>query len=939
MDLYTLPASTYQPPPRLVRKHHLNTIIEDKRGEREEERRDDGTEDLGRLGVAEYTTPRSVGTTSPVPSLTSSVSSYYWNRASRDGDSLFEESDDDSELAPSIMTDRTSIHSDSADTSPDQLNKGKRCPSLIIPSPSFWPAVPKPPQESPPRPPKIPLSPAALSMLGHDLPRLSNPPSLTGSHSTDTRNVTSAPITPEINTHPKSGEVWGQVESRKAQRPKISICTGQSRPDWSQPSSAITPDDHVAIRDFATSSAADSPVLGSRAESESGVELPFDALATLQHLSLEAPPTPDSQLEEDYAFLEMQESSVPSRTNGMTFAPASAVSQHSLSGMSVPSPTEFFSSLGNNAQRTWHMDSAPVSALPPTSTTAEQFYACPWNKDTSPPVEQVIHYNDSSSTTDGPPTARQIALASATSYQTAFYVPNEGHEKVASPIIEQDEDYHKVIEESAEKSLDRTTMWLAQQTSYMAALRETNPVNDISAEADRSKLKRNSSHIRKDSLGSPIRKAVRFLETETAMKSHEKLREESTCDDEPIYGEAFSYITSDAKRADAFRHRLARSDSVNTVRQCLPHEHIKRLQGEYHISKSDRPSSHRPISMMPGKESAAAHDETLSTQKLLATADRERQALEQVSARSWIIEASKYLSGGSLLNSPARTKTIRTPKLGGIRNGRVLEPARVLDLGGLPHGDWGWHCAREFPHSRVFTATTETHLITPTIRGPRNHRITGVESLYQLPFPSNHFHAISLRAPQSALKLSHPHPHSQDEYDLTLAEALRCLRPGGYLEFHTMDAELVSAGPFGSNLSVSFAFQLKSRGYDPTPTKFLLSRIRKAGFDDIKRAWTFLPMATGARGEDVAVPETPPPGIEEVGMRMEAVQGPIGSTADAASLSGLVGGWGWEQWMVKTGCEGLLGEVPAVMEEGKSTGAGWRCLSGWARKPLEMMGV
>ena len=33
--------------------------------------------------------------------------------------------------------------------------------------------------------------------------------------------------------------------------------------------------------------------------------------------------------------------------------------------------------------------------------------------------------------------------------------------------------------------------------------------------------------------------------------------------------------------------------------------------------------------------------------------------------------------------------------------------------------------------------------------------------------------------------------------------------------------------------------------------------------------------------------------------------------------------------------EKLLEGVGAVLEEGKWTGAGWRCLSGWARKPLE----
>ena len=70
----------------------------------------------------------------------------------------------------------------------------------------------------------------------------------------------------------------------------------------------------------------------------------------------------------------------------------------------------------------------------------------------------------------------------------------------------------------------------------------------------------------------------------------------------------------------------------------------------------------------------------------------------------------------------------------------------------------------------------------------------------------------------------------------------------------------------------------------------------------------------------------------------EAAQGAVGSKADAACISGLVGNWAWEGWMLKLqmemGKEKVLEGVGAVIEEGKTTGAGWRCLSGWARKPF-----
>ncbi|KAL9025858.1 MAG: hypothetical protein Q9180_007580, partial [Flavoplaca navasiana] len=42
--------------------------------------------------------------------------------------------------------------------------------------------------------------------------------------------------------------------------------------------------------------------------------------------------------------------------------------------------------------------------------------------------------------------------------------------------------------------------------------------------------------------------------------------------------------------------------------------------------------------------------------------------------------------------------------------------------------------------------------------------------------------------------------------------------------------------------------------------------------------------------------------------------------------------WAWEQWMLKLqvemGKENLLEGIAGVMEEGKATGAGWRCLNG-----------
>jgi hypothetical protein len=74
-------------------------------------------------------------------------------------------------------------------------------------------------------------------------------------------------------------------------------------------------------------------------------------------------------------------------------------------------------------------------------------------------------------------------------------------------------------------------------------------------------------------------------------------------------------------------------------------------------------------------------------------------------------------------------------------------------------------------------------------------------------------------------------------------------------------------------------------------------------------------------------------------------------------LSGIVGGWNWERWLLRCEMEKVAGEmrladtvttgeamkeagkcldgVAAVMEEGRNCKAGFRMLNGYARKPRD----
>ncbi|KAL8926896.1 MAG: hypothetical protein Q9208_002705 [Pyrenodesmia sp. 3 TL-2023] len=935
MDSYTLPATTYVPPPRLARKHVLNTIIEDERGEIEEgSSSEEETEDVSRGRRRHLLAPRSIQSTSPVPSLTSSISSFpRSDRRSGDFDELYDVSDDesilDSELTPSIRFQDVSTRSTSPNDSICSDKRRNRYPSLIIPSPGSWPTIEKLRNPSPALPPKIPLSPAVLSLLPQDLPLASQPPSLISSLLSHQHATSTAPVTPE-SQHARGEDPWAEMEMKSKAGQRTTIFEDLELPDldqfheeaggWEQ-EAGVGSRCNTDIRDFARQpehSPVESPVLGTDdGYPENGVKLPVEALRTLQHLSLEIPVQPDIEFNIDIQEEEMREVPVRrSRPSSVDWTPMSQQSEYSIAQLSIPSPGGFFSSLGSNARHTWCVsDSRPPSVAPPSSTTAEQFYSCPWNQDPFATVERIIEVDDVD--TDGPPTARPFPkqLTNGTVEPTVHEAP-----------VDFDDDYEKTIQEVAEKSLDRTSIWLASQTAYMAALRETNPVNDLASDAQEDD-KRTSRHLRDNSLGSPMRKAVRFLEKETAR--HETSKPTETEQSDPIYYHAFQHVANRTEEEDVVRHQRTRADSLQASRICLPHEHIEQLLGKYSLKEVNRPMPLRPISMMPGNATDAIGE--TPEQKVIARVERERQALEQISASMWVVEAARYLHGGNLLNNPAVESL--------LQGSDGLSVARVLDLGGQPNCGWAWHCSRAYRNAKVYTATTEHDLIDSSLRGPSNHRRTAVTNLWELPYPDNHFTVISTRSLFQHLKQEKPLGEAIDQYDLCLRECLRCLKPGGYLEWFVMDSEIVNAGALGTAASVEFGFNLKTRGYDPSPTKNWLGRVRRAGFDDIKRAWTFLPLGT-AQKESSPLPETPPPNVATYDKQtLEAVHGPVGSTADAANITGLVGGWAWEQWMLKLqiemGKEKLLEGIAGVMEEGKSTGAGWRCLNGWARKPVE----
>ena len=897
MEQFTLPATTYEPPSRLVRRLKLNTIMED------DFPYDEVTEERGRSRSPVDRSPNPP--ISPVPSSASTISSYYRNsRMSREFDDLYDisesESDPESIEVPDINIKRASMDSECSlkrnSWGPPRKN---RYPSLVIPSPRHWPTIEKLKKNSPvpPTPPaKIPISPEVLSKLSIQPATSSAPPSLDGSLTSDQLANSTAPPTPDQFCNPANIVNWSHVEVARS------------------------------VSDFAEEDCA-APIeitIDGDISRNSGIHLPAGALDILQHLSLEGAYEPSSDLEDD-STKEMQEVSHKlRRSHSSEFEPTSAVSEYSISQLSIPSPGGFFSTLEATSRNTWSFFGLN-NDLQPSSATAEHFYNAPWNHSSSQIVEQVVNTKDN--TTEGPITAVFVPF-SPTSGEGRQLVQSSTASDVVADEIKTGEVLMSLDSElriSAETTFDRTTTWLAAQTSYMAALRETNPSNNLNdATVDVTR------RVSEDSVDSTLKKAVKFLDTEVAKVAARSALSVSKAD--PLFYQAFQHMSNASSPTDSFIHRLERFDAVQALRASLEANHVDSLLGNYQTSDANRPAPQRPISMMPGK----GDDEETPEQRVIAQVERERQALEQVRPAMWVIEAMRFLAGGRLLNSPAADVLSRARPL---ESCTLPEHVRVLDLGGQPQCDWAWHCARDYPNVKTYTATCDTRPINMNLRGPSNHRLLNVPNLWTLPFPANHFDVISARSLPLFLKTEKPLGANTDEYDLCLRECMRVLKPGGYLEFFILDSEILHAGSRGSAASVEFGFNLKARGYDAAPTKSWLARVRRAGLVDIKRAWMFMPM--GAVREDLPkLPETPPPHVsmyEDQIQHLEAVHGPIGTTADAAHISGLVGSWLWEQWLLKLQMEmgkqtELVKDVGRIVEEGRGTGAGWRCMNGWAKK-------
>ncbi|KIX05477.1 uncharacterized protein Z518_06349 [Rhinocladiella mackenziei CBS 650.93] len=931
-----------------------------------------------------------------------------------------------SDDCPSLASDPTSFASESSRNSyASNKSSRNRYPALLIPRDSWGSMEGSPIKEmalgmSPAT--KIRLSPTALSALPRAVPAVNAPPSLGDSNSTTSdspcNHGTSAPVTPEI----KQLEVvdqqgWGEPPPNNIESQPLEIALddghsvilspAEAHSDSTFPnilSPAAWTDVVVSFPQVPGATPQDlSPLMPTIDElkkfdevqppsngSDVGVRLPPDALQTLQLLVRQRsvdnvstssggsrPSKRSGKREEMRERTSPEPISRPRSADGET-----PVSDYSFSQLSIPSPGGFFSSLQNGSRHTWCLGKTKGSSVPDTAT-AEMFYNRPWENSSSSNVVETVLIGDDTNMTEGPPTARQATFnldpvsngqksQSQQSEDDDLYGPGDVFEKSSQPgqvSFEYDEKYYEELKQAAGQNLARTGSWLAAQTGYLSAILDSDPSIEPRDEGPMS-----NDGLAKAEIAP--RRTVMFSDDTKADAAIVDGKEQDSSSSEtdakePVFLSAFQYLWSIRKRRDAFWHATSRLEAIQAARVAMPEKHITNLLGQHTLVDPARPKYSGPFSQNP--RATGVFDRT-PEQLAYKAVEREQLALASIAPSTWQIDALRTMYNGRLLASAAACQRLKTRATIPLDDPSCVgsKRIRILDIGGTSSASWAWNAALEWPNVKVYTVITKAQSRSQRPAGmakpdaPPNHRTVSVPHLWQLPFRSGHFDVISARALHVLLK-NNPVPGVPeiDEWDLTLRECLRVLKPGGYIDYMIMDSTIAHAGPRAEAMSVEFGFELHRRGYEREAARSWLRRLKKEGFVGVKRAWVFMPMGrrppkeieehvhgytdgwqSWRQGAKPFVPAPRP--ISEVStiskivkqyMDVEAVQGPIGSTQDVADLTGLLGARMWEEWLVKVRAESgrdqsrWLEGVDEVIEEGKENGAGWKVLIGWARKP------
>ncbi|KAK3395687.1 hypothetical protein B0T20DRAFT_43302 [Sordaria brevicollis] len=804
----------------------------------------------------------------------------------------------------------------------------------------------------------------------------------------------------------------------------------QEIPNVSAPPSL---DGSINSEEMAAMSAPPTPLIGAQEnvdEDWSGVRLQPGALETLQALSsnhesdYDETPAPEQVIEVPQQMSQemSQARQLPRLMTGLNRAPSGQRrSLAELSRLEIPSPGGFFSELSSATRRTWNMGSQaeePYPYQPPTSTTAENFYKTPWQNAPNtipPPPPRPLHLDDGPANIvervvevpaglnpEELPTAVRVEATPVTAVRMPAaeaeepaleqiaeetFSPMAGNEIVANEIVD---DYDaKYVAEQQSTSLshiERTELWLMAQRAYLQGvvgfsdetevpehfkLGDEEPEAEVEVKVEEKVEEAKTEEPAQEAAveaDAKQKKSVRFSEI-TIKETVPKSLPSKLVRMENAFYRAFTDAAVKTCPNDVFVNRQPRFEALQAQRVALKDAHRNQLLGKFQLSVVPQSAKKRMSA------NVARGDDVLIDDPEKLRAEKEAEARSQMNMATWHVAATKLLNGGRLICAPVAKRLARQSRFAPGADGVSRDRARILDLAGQGACDWAWHCALQYPNTKIYTVTTKTlrQLSNSNIRGPPNHRQVAVERLTKLPFSDNQFDLISARELHAVLKLFGE--NGADEWEACLKECMRVLKPGGYLEFSVLDADIMNAGPLGNAKAVEFGFALQTLGYDPNPTRSFMARLRRAGFDDVRRAWMCMPM--GPR-HSTKPPAPPPkaetPGLPPVNMTLKkdsdsaidlsSTEGPktleleamvSGSTDNVAAIAGIAAGWSWERWLLRAEMEKAAGElrladmvtpgeamreagkmiadVHAVVEEGRNVGSGFRMLRGYARKP------
>ncbi|KAI1308884.1 hypothetical protein F5Y03DRAFT_84862 [Xylaria venustula] len=215
----------------------------------------------------------------------------------------------------------------------------------------------------------------------------------------------------------------------------------------------------------------------------------------------------------------------------------------------------------------------------------------------------------------------------------------------------------------------------------------------------------------------------------------------------------------------------------------------------------------------------------------------EETPLSQVNLRVGSMTVSKWLTFGHVLFSPVREDL--------VDNDSSLKRQSILVIDGLGNDDWSFYAAETYPAANFFNLSPRAplprdHQLKSSfpLSPPNHHQIQFKSHADKFPFGPDSFTALVFRFPTVA-----PESH----YRNIFSEALRVLKPGGFIEFAVLDVDLNNIGNRTRRAVRHLKEQVSAQDpelYLSSTADLILRLLGKKGFVDIKTCRLGVPVAS-----------------------------------------------------------------------------------------------